>query len=137
MRHHKVFGPGILFAMVVCTVFASAAWSAGVPVETSRHVVAGNEIQAQIDLQAGRADADRQAIQLMLQRDDVLRMAGVAGLDLERASAAAALLSGTSLEAMASQARAVNNGLVGGDGSVTMSTTVIIIVLLVLILLAT
>ena len=67
-----------------------------------------SEIQAAIDQQIDQADADRQAIQIMLQRADVRRIAGAAGLDLERASAAAAVLSGPALEKMAAQAREVN-----------------------------
>ena len=139
MRHTKRIGMGILFATVFCAifvVFANTSRAADVTADTPRHVVDANGIQAQIDQQAGRADADRQAIRLMLQREDVRRMAGTAGLDLERANAAAALLSRAQLESMAAQARVVNSDLAGGDGSVVISTTAIIIILLVLLLLA-
>lgn len=99
-------------------------------------VVGDREIQAAIDGKIDRAAADRQAIQAMLQREDVRQVAGSAGLDLERASAAAAILSGPSLETLAAQARAVNgSGIVGGEGSVVITTTGIIIILLILILL--
>ncbi len=120
-------------ALVVITVGVAGADPAGGP---QRHVVGENEIQAKIDQQLGQADADRQAIQTMLQREDVRRIAGSVGLDLERASAAAAVLSGPSLEKLAAQAREVNAGLVGGDSKIVISATALIIILLIIILVA-
>ena len=121
------------FAGVVIAVGAAGASLAGEP---QRHVVGGNDIQARIDQQVGQADADRQAIQTMLQRADVRRIAGTAGLNLERASAAAAVLSGPSLATLAAQAREVNAGLVGGSETIVISATALIIILLIIILLA-
>jgi hypothetical protein len=123
----------VVLAMAVIAVGMAGASPASEP---QRHVVSDNEIQARIDQQLGRADADRQAIQTMLQREDVRRIAGSAGLDLERASAAAAVLSGPSLEKVAAQARQVNGDLTGGDSTVVISATALIIILLILILLA-
>ena len=125
------------FALAVFAVVVFAVGAAGVSLagEPQRHVVGENEIQARIDQQMGQADADRQAIQIMLQRDDVRQIAGSAGLDLERASAAAAVLSGPTLEKLAAQAREVNAGLAGGDATIVISATAIIIILLILILL--
>ena len=122
-----------IFALVVIAVGAAGASLAGEP---QRHVVGGNDIQARIDQQVGQADADRQAIQTMLQRADVRRIAGTAGLNLERASAAAAVLSGPSLATLAAQAREVNAGLVGGSETIVISATALIIILLIIILLA-
>ena len=102
--------------------------------EPQRHVVGENEIQARIDQRIDQADADRQAIQVMLQREDVRRIAGSAGLDLEQASAAAATLSGSSLETLAAQARLINSNLAGGSGQIVLTSTAIIIILLALIL---
>lgn len=121
------------FAVVVIAVGAAGASLAGEP---QRHVVGENDIQARIDQQVGQADADRQAIQTMLQRADVRRIAGTAGLNLERASAAAAVLSGPSLATLAAQAREVNAGLVGGSETIVISATALIIILLIIILLA-
>lgn len=132
------------FALVVLTVVAisatsfmsvSSATGTELAIELSQHVVSTDEIQARIDQRVDRADADRQAIQAMLLREDVQRVASAAGLDLARASAAAATLSGSALESLASQARALDHGLVGGDSKVVLTTTTIIIVLLILILL--
>ncbi len=102
--------------------------------EPQNHVVGTSEIQASIDQQVRKADADREAIQIMLQRTDVRQIAESAGMDIERASAAAAILSGSSLEKLAAQARDVNAGLVGGDGTIVISATALIIILLILIL---
>jgi hypothetical protein len=132
MTMYKRFALAV-FAVGVIAVGAAGASLAGEP---QRHVVGENEIQARIDQQIGQAEADREAIQIMLQRADVRQIAGSAGLDLERANAAAAVLSGPSLEKMAAQAREVNAGLAGGDEKIVISATAIIIILLILILLA-
>jgi hypothetical protein len=132
MTKHKRFALAIL-ALTVIAVGAAGPSLAGEP---QRHVVGETEIQARIDQQIGQANADRQAIQTMLQREDVRRIAGSAGLDLERASAAAGTLSGASLEKLAAQAREVNASLVGGDNTVVISATTLIIILLILILLS-
>lgn len=120
-----------LVAVVVITVGAVGPSLAGEP---QRHVVGENEIQARIDQQIDRADADRQVIQLLLQRPAVRQIAESAGLDIERASDAAAVLSGPALERLAAQANEVNSDLAGGEGRVVLTTTAIIIILLILIL---
>ena len=122
-----------IFAAALIAVGAAGASLASGP---QGHVVGDNEIQARIDQQIGQANADRQAIQMMLQRPEVRQIAGAAGLDLERASAAAAVLSGPALEKLAAQAREVNAGLAGGDSKIIISATTLIIILLILILLA-
>lgn len=131
MAVYKKFALAVL-ALVVIAVGAAGVSLAGEP---QRHVIGDNEIQATIDQQVGQADADRQAIQTMLQRAEVRQIASSAGLDLKRASAAAAILSGPSLVNLAAQAREVNAALAGGDEKIVISATVLIIVLLVLILL--
>ena len=130
MTKHK----GFALAVLALTVIAVSAAGPGLAGEPQRHVVGESEIQGMIDQQIGQADADRQAIRTMLQREDVRRIAGTAGLDIARVSAAAGVLSGASLTALAAQARDVNATLVGGDSTVVISATTIIIVLLVLIL---
>jgi hypothetical protein len=132
MKMYRRFALGFFAAAVI----AAGAAGASLACEPTRHVVGTSEIQARIDQQVNQADADRQAIRTMLERADVRRIAGSAGLDLERASAAATVLSGPALQTMAAQARAVNAGLVGGDGTIIISATALVVVLLILILLA-
>ena len=129
---YKRFAQALL-AVVLIAIGTTGASLAG---ELERHVIAENEIQARIDQQISQVDADRQAIQIMLQREDVRQIAGSAGLDLERASAAAAVLSGPSLEKLAAQAREVNAALAGGDSKIVISATALIIILLIIIILA-
>lgn len=132
--------PALVVAVVITLAvalggFVRNAAGADPVAEPPQTVVGALEIQAMIDQRIDQADADRAAIQAMLQRADVRRLAGTVGLDLERASAAAATMSGPALERMAEQARAIDNDLVGGEGRVVLTTTAIIIILLILILL--
>lgn len=125
------------FAVVVLVLAALAVVGtspslAGAP---QRHVVGESDIQARIDRQVGQADADRQAIQTLLSRPAVRRIAGTAGLSLERASAAAANLSGADLANLAAQAKEVDSQLAGGTDTIVISATTLIIILLLLILL--
>ena len=120
----------LLLSLALCVVATGAA-TAG---ETQRHVVGPAEIQARIDLQLDQDGADRQAIQLLLGQPGVRQIAESAGLDIERAHAAAALLSGPELKAMASSARETNAGI-GGDHTFTITATTLIIILLIVILL--
>jgi len=122
------------FSVALFAVVALGTAGASLAGEPQLHVVGANEIQVRIDQHIGQADADRQAIQALLQREDVRQLAGSAGLDLDGASAAAAVLSGSSLERLAAQAREMNAALAGGDSNVVVSTTAIIIILLILIL---
>lgn len=125
----------VAVAFIAMVVIAIGAAGVGVAGERPPNVVGADEILARIDRQAGQADADRQAIRSMLQRPEIRQIAGSAGLDLERASAAAAVLSGPSLETLSAQARDVNASLSGGDTRIVVSATLVIIVLLILILL--
>jgi cell division protein FtsL len=124
-------------AVAACAAVAIVAGAAGVGLadEPARHVVGESEIQTRIDQQVDRADADREAVQTLLQREDVRRIAGSAGLDLQRASAVAAVLSGPELENFASLARDIDAGLAGGDSTVVISATTLIIILLIILLL--
>jgi hypothetical protein len=126
----------LALAGLAAIVIAIGAAGASVAGEPQHQVISQTEIQARIDQQVNQADADRQAIQTMLQRPEVRRIAGSAGLDLERASAAAGVLSGPSLVTLATQARAVNAGLAGGSETVVISATALIIILLIVIILA-
>ena len=120
----------LLLSLALCVVATGAAMAG----ETQRHVVGPAEIQARIDLQLDQDGADRQAIQLLLGQPGVRQIAESAGLDIERARAAAALLSGPELKALASSARETNAGI-GGDHTITITATTLIIILLIIILL--
>jgi hypothetical protein len=96
-------------------------------------VVDVGEIQARMEAQASQESADRQAIECLLQRSEVRRLAASAGLDIQRADAAVAVLSGEQLKDVAARARAADTQL-GGAERITITYTVLIIALLVLII---
>lgn len=121
-----------LLAVLVIGLAGSGVAAAGEP---GRHVVDATAIQARIDQQVDQEGASRLAIQTMLQRPDVREIAGRAGLDVHRASAAASVLSGPELESLAAQVAQVD-AMIGGSNTVVISTTAIIIILLIIIILA-
>ena len=79
-------------------------------------------------------DADRAAIREALARPEVKNLAAGMGVDMNRLTETVDTLAAADLDQAASTARQVNQQLVGGDSTVTLSTTTIIIALLVLIL---
>jgi hypothetical protein len=98
-----------------------------------RHIADRNALDRMVAEQVSQQEADRQVIRGVLKRDEVRDVARKAGLDIVRAEAAVATLSGTELQDAARRARVVNERLAGG-GNITISTTTIIIALLVIIL---
>jgi hypothetical protein len=123
-----------LALLTVLTVGAGLPGAAGATAPPGGSPVSGAEIQARIDRQLESDDRKRQSIQGMLDRSDVRDIAEGAGLDVERARASLATLSGAELEAAAAQAGEFND-LVGGADKIVLSTTAVIIILLLLILL--
>jgi hypothetical protein len=121
-----------LLAAVLLSVGIAGASQAGEP---RSDVIGEVDIQAQIDRRIDSESGDRQAVQDLLRRPEVRRVAGAAGLDIERASAAAGLLSGQELKDIAASAHEINAG-VGGRESVTIAVTTLIIIALLIIILA-
>jgi hypothetical protein len=97
------------------------------------HVTDRNTLDQLVAWQVNQDRADRQLIADVLKRPQVRAVAHDAGLDIARAEAAVATLSGPELKEAARHAREVDDRLAGG-GNVTISTTTIIIALLVVIL---
>ena len=97
--------------------------------------VSAVDIQARIDRQIAMEAVDRQAVEGLLQRPDVRRIAGTAGIDLARVHAAAGTLTGAELATVAARVDELNAGT-GGVERVTLTVTTIIIVLLLIIILA-
>jgi hypothetical protein len=98
------------------------------------HIVTGAEIQSRFDQKIHSEAADRQAIRELLARPEVRRVAGNAGLDLQRADAAVGILSGAELSRLATQARLANSEIAGG-ATVTMTWTMVIIIVVALVVL--
>lgn len=78
-------------------------------------------------------EADREALRRFVGREDVQRIARMADLDLEDASAGILSLDGEKLYHAADQARALE-GRMGAADTITISATTVIIVLLLILL---
>jgi hypothetical protein len=100
-----------------------------------RHVVDPAAVAGTARQHAVGQEQDRAAIREALARPEVRSVAAKTGVDLGRLSAAVDTLPPSDLARAAAAARDVNQSLVGGASTVTISTTAIIIGLLVLILL--
>lgn len=126
--------PRILFTVLAAALLlVSLAPGLGLAAEPE-HIVSGPEIQSQLDQKVHSEAADRQAIRDLLARPEVQRVAGTAGLDLQKADAAVGTLSGPELSRLASQARQANSDIIGGK-TVTMTWTMVIIIVVALVVL--
>jgi len=82
---------------------------------------------------AGSEDAQRQAILATLDRTEVRRVAGTAGLDLDAARARVQLLDGEPLARTAGQAEELDRRL-AIDGYISSTTLIILLVITVLLI---
>lgn len=103
-------------------------------VNAQNHVIGKAALDKAVQERVSRDQADREAITSLLQRADVRAVAAKAGVSLDKAQAAVSTLEGSELQQIASQARAVQNDLAGGQSAIVISTTTIIIVLLIVLL---
>ena len=117
----------------ITLLFALVGW---LPVSAQqRHVADQATLDQVVADHVRQTVGDREAIRRVLEIEQVRKLAEGVGLDLKRAETAVAMLDDADVGIIAAQARAVNDALVGGQSTVTISTTAIIIGLLVLILL--
>lgn len=132
MTMHRRVALGLVAASLITVATAGMAWAG----EARTDVVGQADIQAKMEQRVNSESADRQAIQELLLRPEVRRIAGTAGLDIQRVSAAAATLSGDDLKDVAARVRAVtaSDGTIGGDKRVTLTVTTIVIILLIIII---
>src|SRR5687768_52372 len=86
-----------------------------------------------IAMQTAGEEADREALRQFIARGDVQRVARLADVDLERASAGILALEGEQLSRAANQARAAESQL-GAADVITINATTLIIILLVILL---
>jgi hypothetical protein len=101
--------------------------------QAQTHVIDKATLSQAVQERVSEDQADRNAIRSLLHRPEVKRIAGQAGISLNKAEAAVSTLNGQDLRDLAAQSRQVQNDLAGG-GNVVISTTTIIIVLLIIIL---
>lgn len=86
-----------------------------------------------IAMQTTGEEADRETLRRFIAREDVQRVARVADLDLEHASAGILALEGERLSRAANQARAAESQL-GAADVISINATTLIIILLVILL---
>jgi hypothetical protein len=119
----------------VLTLAALVALIAAAPrAEAQTHTASQAALDAALQQHTSTSTVDRELVLRLLERDDVKKVAGEAGLDLRRAASVVATLEGQDLATVAAQARQVERSLAGGQSTITISTTVIIIALLIIIL---
>jgi hypothetical protein len=118
----------LIFLLVLMLIAPGRAFAA------QQHIVSPNAIAATTADHAAAPSTDRAAVREALARPEVRTAAARLGVQMDRLDAAVNTLSGADLERAASTARQVNDQLVGGASTVTISTTTIIIVLLIIIL---
>lgn len=99
------------------------------------HTAPQSALDAAVRQHVASVDADRAAIQRVLDRSEVKSVATRAGIDLRTVANAVATMDPADLAAVATQAQQVERALAGGASTVVISTTTIIIALLVVILL--
>ena len=99
-----------------------------------RHAVSPDAVSAAVVEHADGIAANRAAIRAALSKPEVRAVAERAGIDIDRAAASLDSLDSATTARAAEAARQVNDALVGGASTITISTTTIIIVLLLIIL---
>ena len=119
-----------VMALAMLLTLVAAAPSA---IAQEIHTASQAALDAALQQHTRTANADRDTVLRLLEREEVRKIAGEAGFDIRRAASAVATLDGPELANLAAQARQVDESLAGGQ-SVTISTTLIIIALLVIIL---
>jgi hypothetical protein len=120
--------------LLVALVFTFVATASPVGAQNS-HSAPQSAIDAALQQKVSAGQADREAVQRLLDRPEVAAVAGDAGLDLRRAKDAVSTMSAQDVAALAVQASQVEQSLAGGQSRITINTTLLIIGLLVLILL--
>lgn len=82
---------------------------------------------------AGAEEAHRETLRTLLEREQVQRVARVAGIDADEALAAVNTMHGDRLANAAQQARLIDEQLVAADDIISIRATTLIIVLLLII----
>ena len=120
----------MLVTTLAVTLCAPAAFA------QQTHVVNQSALDQAVQQRVSQDQSDREALRTFLQNPAVKSVAAKAGLSVERAESGVSTLQGSDLRQAASQARAVNQDLVGGATVVITTTTIIIILLVILLIVA-
>ena len=96
-------------------------------------VVSGAELDAALDARASAADADRAAVQRVLEKPAVAAVAHQMGMDVNEAKTAVAALEGEQLTRAAAVSADIERALAGGEVFTINATTLIIVLLLIVL----
>ena len=119
---------------VLLTVGFSVLVAAPRAFAQTAHTASPSALDSAVQQHVKSTDAERQMVQNLLNRADVKAVAAGAGIDIRSAATAVSTMDPASLSEVASQARAVEQALAGGQSKITVNTTLVIIGLLILIL---
>ncbi len=101
-----------------------------------RHIVDAVAMNRAVAVQTATDQQDRDAVIGVLRQPQVQALAAKLGLNVTKAEAAIATISGPELKELATQARATNAPLAGGSNTVIISTTTLLLILIIVILVA-
>ena len=133
MKNNRIVYKGLCLTLAAFLLVPYG--SVAVAATQERTVVSSQEIYSAMSARASQDAAARKAVQKLLAHSEVRRVAARAGLDLARAQAAVAVLSGVELQAVAEQAQRAEEALAGGSRIVITSTMAIIGLLVLIIIL--
>ena len=121
---------------VLLALAATLTFTSGLQAQDATHPDVRQELRALV-AEDDRAADDREVILEFLEREDVARVAGERGVDVEHARRAVQTMDdGAAADLARSILDADSEGELAGGDTIVISTTTIIIVLLVLILLS-
>lgn len=101
-----------------------------------RHIVDAVAMNRAVAVQTATDQQNRDVVIGVLHQPQVQALAAKLGLDVTKADAAIATISGAELKTLATQARAANAPLSGGSNTVIISTTTLLLIIIIVILVA-
>ena len=123
----NVLRNAIVLIVAVCVSISTATAQVA-------HVVDQAAVDMVVSDRIAQDEADRATVLRLLSDSQVQTVAGRLGVDMVTARNAVSTLDGPELQTLAAQALQVESALVGGQSTITLSTTTIIIGLLVVLL---
>lgn len=123
--------PAFTAALVVTSLlFSSSA------IAQQRHIVDSVTMNRAVAAEQATDQQNRDVVLSVLHQPQTREIANRLGLDVTKADAAIATLSGPELARMATQARSAKADLAGGSTVVIVSTTTLLLIIIIVILIA-
>lgn len=122
------------FRSVIAALFTLILGLSSSAFARERHAVEPAQLAQAVADRGAQQDVQRAAVRQALARPEVARAAAGVGIDLAQVAASVDTMNPDALARAADAAAKVNQSLVGGASTITISTTTVIIGLLVLII---